>query len=173
MKMVLTGLAKTAGRVAAALLLTVACAAAAPTQGKVSLGKAELDKAVRAGMGRIQVIVFTDPDCPFCRKAEDYFNKRKDVTRYVFFKPLKMHPAAKPKVQYILSSRDKEGALREASTDAFDKGKLSQITPEGVKLQQEHEEIARENKITATPTFVINGTVVEGFDLKKLEPLLK
>lgn len=169
----LKGLGKAAGTVAAALFLTVMCAGSALAQGKVNLGKADLDKAVRVGMGRIQVIEFTDPDCAFCRKAEEYFGKRKDVTRYVFFKPLKMHPEAKPKVQFILSSKDKESALREASSDKFDKGKLSQISPEGIRLQQEHEEIARENKIKATPTFIVKGTVIEGFDLKKLEPLLK
>lgn len=133
----------------------------------------DLEKAVKVGSGRIKVIEFTDPDCPFCRKAEDYFNKRKDVTRYVFFKPLKMHPDAKAKVQYVLSSNDKKRALREVSSEGFDKKKLAQITPEGIKLQAEHEEIARINKMTATPTFIIDGKVVEGFDLKKLEPLLK
>ena len=136
-------------------------------------GTLNLDKAVRIGSGKIMVIEFTDPDCPFCRKADAYFDKRSDVTRYIFFKPLASHPASKGKVQYILSSRDKAKAYREASSESFDKNKLAQITPAGVSMQKEHEEIARANKINATPTFVIYGRIVEGFDLKKLEPLLK
>lgn len=133
----------------------------------------DLEKAVKIGDGKIRVIEFTDPDCSFCRKAEAYFQKRSDVTRYVFFKPLKMHPAAKAKVQYVLSSRDKAKAFKEVSSDSFDQKKLEQITPAGIKLQEEHEEMARANKITATPTFMVKGSVIEGLDLKKLEPLLK
>lgn len=133
----------------------------------------DLDKAVKVGTGKTMVIEFTDPDCPFCRKAEAYFQKRNDVTRYIFFIPLAKHPASKGKVQYILSASDKVKAMREVTSDDFDTKKLSQITAKGKKLQKEHEEIARANKMTSTPTFVIYGRIVEGFDLKKLEPLLK
>jgi len=39
--------------------------------------------------------------------------------------------------------------------------------------QKEHQEIARANKMTSTPTFMIYGRIIEGFDLPRLEPLLK
>jgi len=32
-----------------------------------------LDKAVKIGNGRNKVIEFTDPDCPYCRKAAAFF----------------------------------------------------------------------------------------------------
>ena len=152
----------------AVLLTTTLFATAALAQGAL-----DLDKAVKVGNGKIMVIEYTDPDCPFCRKAEAYFLKRKDVTRYIFFKPLAKHPGSKGKVQYVLSASDKAKALREVTSDDFDAKKLSHITAKGKKLQEEHEEIARANKMTSTPTFVIYGRIVEGFDLKKLEPLLK
>jgi thiol:disulfide interchange protein DsbC len=133
----------------------------------------DLDKAVKVGNGKIMVIEFTDPDCPFCRKAEAYFAGRPEVTRYIFFIPLPSHPASKGKVQYILSAADKAKAYREVLSSSFNPKKLAEITPEGVKLQKEHQEIARANKMTSTPTFMIYGRIVEGFDLKKLEPLLK
>lgn len=133
----------------------------------------DLDKAVKIGNGKTTVIEFTDPDCPFCRKAEAYFMKRADVTRYVFFIPLKTHPMSREKIQYILSAKDKAKAYHEATSDTFDKRRLSEITPAGVKLQKEHEETAKANKMNATPTFMIYGRIVEGFDLKKLEQLLK
>lgn len=133
----------------------------------------DLSKAVKIGSGKTMVIEFTDPDCPFCKKAEAYFQKRSDVTRYIFFYPLKNHPASKGKVQYILSAKDREKAYRDVTADAVDKWKLMETTPEGVALQQEHEQIAKANGINATPIFMIYGSVVRGFDLKKLEPLLK
>ncbi|GFO69538.1 hypothetical protein GMLC_31170 [Geomonas limicola] len=135
----------------------------------------DLDKAVKVGSGRIMVIEFTDPDCPFCRKAEAYFRNRSDVTRYIFFIPLSSHPASKPKVQYILSARDKARAYQEvlAGSGPLDPARLAAITPEGVRLQKEHQEIARANKMTSTPTFMIYGRIIEGLDLRRLEPLLK
>ncbi|GFO66396.1 thioredoxin fold domain-containing protein [Geomonas paludis] len=133
----------------------------------------DLSKAVKIGNGKTMVIEFTDPDCPFCKKAEAYFQRRSDVTRYIFFYPLKNHPASKGKVQYILSAKDREKAYREVTADAVDKWKLMETTPEGVALQEEHVQIAKANGINATPIFMIYGTVVRGFDLMKLEPLLK
>ena len=134
----------------------------------------DLEKAVKIGTGKIMVIEFTDPDCPYCRKAEAYFQRRAaEITRYVFFIPLSSHPDSKGKIQYVLSASDKARAYSEVISANFDKSKLAQITPEGIRLQKEHQEIARANKMTATPTFMIYGRIIEGFDLKKLEPLLK
>ena len=134
----------------------------------------DLDKAVKVGNGKTMVIEFTDPDCPFCRKAEAYFaNKSSQVTRYIFFIPLPSHPNSKGKVQYILSAKDKALAFREVLSGDFNSQKLAQITPEGIKLQKEHQDIAKANQMTSTPTFMIYGRIIEGFDLPKLEPLLK
>lgn len=135
--------------------------------------KLDLDKAVKVGSGPTMVIEFTDPDCPFCRKAESYFRNKPGVTRYIFFIPLASHPESKGKIQYILSARDKARAYQEVLTTPFDARKLAEITPEGVKLQREHQEIARANKMTSTPTFMVYGRIIEGFDLRRLEPLLK
>ena len=133
----------------------------------------DLDKAVKIGSGKTMVIEFTDPDCPFCRQAEAYFQNRTDITRYVFFIPLASHPASKGKIQYILSAKDKAKAYREVNSNRFDQSKLAEITPEGIRLQKEHQQIAKANKMDATPTFMIYGRIIEGFDLKRLEPLLK
>ena len=46
-----------------------------------------LDKAVKIGNGKNKVIEFTDPDCPYCRKAAAFFKGRDDVTLYVFLLP--------------------------------------------------------------------------------------
>ena len=133
----------------------------------------DLSKAVKVGSGPTMVIEFTDPDCPFCRKAELYFRGKPNVTRYIFFIPLASHPASKGKIQYILSAKDKAQAYQEVQGN-FDPRKLAaETTPEGIKLQKEHQEIAKLNKMTSTPTFMIYGRIIEGFDLKRLEPLLK
>jgi protein-disulfide isomerase len=45
-------------------------------------------------------------------------------------------------------------------------------TPEGVKLQEEQVEIAKKQKVDSTPTFIINGRIIVGFDQKKIEEAL-
>ncbi|MBJ6727940.1 thioredoxin fold domain-containing protein [Geomesophilobacter sediminis] len=132
----------------------------------------DLNKAVKVGTGKTMVIEFTDPDCPYCRKAEAFFRGRPDVTRYIFFLPLKNHPNSKPKVQYVLSARDKAKAYLELPIGPLDAHRMAEITPEGIKLQEEHHKIAKENKMNSTPSFLIYGRIIEGFDLRKLTEAL-
>jgi thiol:disulfide interchange protein DsbC len=46
------------------------------------------------------------------------------------------------------------------------------ITPAGIKLQEEQHDIAKKNKVISTPTFMLFGRVIEGFDQKKIEEAL-
>lgn len=136
---------------------------------------AEIDysKAITIGSGPKVVVEFTDPDCPFCRKASTYFEGRSDVTRHVFFYPLARHPKARDKVQFILSMPDKAKAYHDVMSGKMDSVPLLGTTPEGVRLQEQQLEIAKRSKVGATPTFMINGRVIEGFDLKKIEEALR
>ena len=45
-------------------------------------------------------------------------------------------------------------------------------TPEGVKLLEQQKETAKRAKVASTPTFIINGRIIEGFDLKRIEEAL-
>jgi thiol:disulfide interchange protein DsbC len=131
-------------------------------------------KSITIGSGAKTVFEFTDPDCPYCRKASKYFEGRSDVTRHVFFYPLPRHPKAKDKAQYILSQddRDRSVAYREVMSGKMDAVQTFVTTPRGVKLQQEQFDIAKKLKIDSTPTFIINGRIIVGFDLKKIEEAL-
>lgn len=131
-----------------------------------------LDKAVKIGEGKKVVIEFTDPDCPYCRKASEYFTKRTDVTRYVFFAPL-AHPAAITKIEYILGAANK--------AEAYDAMMVGQEIPTSAKpateavkaLAQEHLAMARKVGVQGTPTFFVKGQQVIGADSQKLDELLK
>ena len=134
----------------------------------------DLSKALVIGNGPKKVIEFTDPDCPFCRKASAYFHNRRDITRYVFFNPLAMHPNARHKAQYILSGHDKGKLYHEVMSGMVDRidAKNLPVTAAGVKLQEDQQAIAQKTGIDSTPTFMIMGRIVEGFDLPKIEELL-
>lgn len=133
----------------------------------------DLSKSITIGSGPKTVIEFTDPDCPFCRKASKYFDGRSDVTRHVFFYPLPRHPKAKEKAQYVLSQMDRASAYHTVMLGKMDAvQKFEGITPRGIKLQEEQLEITKKHKVDSTPTFMIDGRIIVGFDQKKIEEAL-
>jgi len=130
-----------------------------------------LEKGVKIGSGKHTVIEFTDPDCPYCRKASELLRKRQDVTRYVFFAPF-AHPAAITKIHHILNSKNKAAAYEEMMKGG--NPPPGAVYSEAVKsLAQEHIALARKAGVQGTPTFFINGQEVVGADEKKIEELLK
>jgi thiol:disulfide interchange protein DsbC len=132
----------------------------------------EFIKAITIGSGPKTVVEFTDPDCPYCRKASKYFEGRSDVTRHIFFYPLPTHPKAKEKIQYVLSQQDKAKAYHMVMSGTLDRRPKLETNSRGIKLQEEQLEIARKHNIDSTPTFLINGRIIEGFDQKKIEDAL-
>lgn len=150
------------------ILIVLICGYSSPA----AAGDLEIGKAIQIGSGPRTVVEFTDPDCPFCRKASKYFEARPDVTRYVFFNPLARHPRAKEKTRFILSMQDKARAYHDVMSGKMDSVPVLASTPEGIRLQEEHHEIAKRNKVSSTPTFMINGRIIEGFDQKKIEDAL-
>jgi thiol:disulfide interchange protein DsbC len=130
-----------------------------------------LDKAVMTGNGKTVVIEFTDPDCPYCRKAYDFFKARTDVTIYTFFSPF-AHPGAISKVWYMLNADDKAKAYREVFEGNSAGQPAAGYSDSVKKLAQEHLDLARSVGVSGTPTFFINGKQVVGADFQKIEKLL-
>lgn len=131
-----------------------------------------LEKAVKIGTGKTTVIEFTDPDCPFCKKASEYFKGKADVTRYVFFAPL-AHPAAITKIYYVLNAADKAKAYAEVMEGKVTPPANATYSDAIKELAQEHLALAKMVGVQGTPTFYINGTEVVGADIPQFERLLK
>lgn len=131
-----------------------------------------LDKAVKIGSGKNVVIEFTDPDCPYCKKASEFLKTKSDiVTRYIFFAPF-AHPAAIEKVHYILNAADKAKAYKEMMEQNM--SVPAPVENQEVKaLAQEHIALARKMGVQGTPTFFINGKMVVGANIQEMEQLLK
>jgi thiol:disulfide interchange protein DsbC len=153
-------------------ILFLLLAAVAVISRPAAAAEIDFSKAVQIGSGSKTVVEFTDPDCPFCRKASQYFEGRPDVTRYVFFKPLARHPRAKEKARFILSMPDKAKAYHDVMSGRIDSVPVLASSPEGIRLQEEQLEIAKRAKVESTPTFIIYGRIIEGFDLKRIEEAL-
>ena len=132
----------------------------------------DLDKALRIGTGKTTVIEFTDPDCPYCRKAYQYFLTRPDVTLYIYFNPLSSHQNARQKAQYILSSDDRERAYAEVMSGLYDSVPPAGSSEKGKKLLEEQMAIAKKMGVTEVPVFMVFGRIVKGFDPRKIEAVL-
>jgi thiol:disulfide interchange protein DsbC len=143
---------------------------------EVTIRKAKdlpLNKAVKTGNGKHIVIEFSDPDCPFCRKAARFFESRTDVTKYTFFTTLPMHTDAPNKVRYILCQKDPGKAFNEVMNGKIDGQKYQTCTNAEVDdLIKIHKSEGAMLSVSSTPFFIIDGKVVNGADISKIEKLL-
>ena len=132
-----------------------------------------LDKALKIGNGPKKVIEFTDPDCPYCRKVDSFLSKRTDVTRYVYFVPLRrIHPDAEKKARYILSQPDRDKAFHDVFEGVLDRKPIS-ITDDAQQHQlEEMEKIAAGLGVRGTPALWIDGAHVNGADIQRITGLL-
>jgi thiol:disulfide interchange protein DsbC len=81
---------------------------------KVDFDALPLDKAIKVvrGNGSRKMVVFSDPDCPYCKKLErEGLSSLTDVTIYTFLYPLEgLHPDAASKAKAIWCSQDRAKA---------------------------------------------------------------
>ena len=133
----------------------------------------DLKKAIKVGNGKNIVVEVTDPDCPYCRKMHSYWDSRKDVTRYIFFKPLDIHPDSLKKATYILAAQDTEKALFEVYSGQLD-GKrqiLDKKYDDNGRLNAQ-KAVAEKLQVNATPSFWVNGKYVSGANIPLIEKYL-
>jgi len=78
-----------------------------------------LDKAIVSGdADGLEVAVFTDPDCPYCRQLEQNLKGIKGVKIYTFLMPLtQLHPDASRKAEAIWCAKDRHAALTQVMVD--------------------------------------------------------
>lgn len=138
---------------------------------KVDFSKIPLDEALhlKFGKGGKKLVMVSDPDCPFCKRAHEYL-KTKNVDLYVFLFPLDIHPNAYKKSVKILCSKDKAKAYDEALSGRDINTKECK---EGENLLKKHILVGQILGVRGTPLFVKeNGEKIEGFVVSELEEYL-
>lgn len=115
------------------------------------------------GAGNRRIAIFTDPDCPFCKRLEqDTIAKLKDVVVYEFLFPLPIHENGMIDSRKILCSQNPEVTF--ASWMILSK-KLPEKTSchnatKLIKIQEVGNDIVG---IEATPTIILpNGQIISG-----------
>jgi len=85
---------------------------------------------IKQGTGEHKIALFSDPDCPYCRKVEPELAKLENVTIYVFMTPLPNHPDARRKVEAVwCAKKEQASSWREMMLENKDPGKRACDNP--------------------------------------------
>lgn len=116
------------------------------------------------GTGERKIAIFTDPDCPFCKRLEtDTIPKLKNVTIYYFLFPLtSIHANAAIDSKKILCSENPDRAYLQWMTDSKALGNKTECA--NAKVLTQMQEVGKKViQVEATPTIVLeNGNIVAG-----------
>lgn len=132
------------------------------TLNKIDVKDLPLDQAIKhvKGDGSRVMYVFSDPDCPYCKKLEQNMTSVNNVTVYTFLYPLKnLHPNAEKIAQQIWCSS--------TPYDAWEDYMILSKAPETLATCDnpiaQNLELGRKLNISGTPTiFFKDGSRVAG-----------
>lgn len=121
---------------------------------RVDFSSLPLDQAVKVvrGNGSRKLVVFSDPDCPFCKRLEQReLAGITDITVYTFLYPLEqLHPDAAEKAKAIWCSADRAKSWMDwVLKNQLVKGTTSCDTPLESLAQ-----LGRKLGVTSTPTLI-------------------
>ena len=120
-----------------------------------------LDQAVKVvkGEGKRKLAVFSDPDCPYCRKLEQELAKLDNVTIYNFIYPLPMHADAGRKGRLVWCSADPA----QAWLDLMLKGKLPEGKDDCANPIEANLALGQKLNVQGTPAIILsNGKRLPG-----------
>lgn len=115
------------------------------------------------GTGENHIAVFTDPDCPFCKRLEvETLSKLNNVTIYYFLFPLAIHPNAADHSRRIICSENPESSMYAfMAKDAKLSKNNSCPNAKNLEIMQNIGESVVQ--INSTPTIILpNGRIVSG-----------
>ncbi|OAM51411.1 thiol:disulfide interchange protein [Methylovorus sp. MM2] len=121
---------------------------------KVDFSSLPLDQAIKVvkGSGARKLVVFSDPDCPYCKRLEQKeLVGMTDVTIYTFLYPLEqLHPDSANKSRAIWCSADRSVAWQ----DWILNGQLPKVAVTCDTPVEKTAELAKKLGITSTPTLI-------------------
>lgn len=129
-----------------------------------------LDAAVKTvrGSGKRVLAVFSDPNCPYCKKFEKDLAKVDNVTIYTFLYPI-LSPDSHDKSKGVWCSADKSKAW----SDLMLNGTVPAVARCDTPIEK-NLELGRKYRVSGTPTlFFANGERVPGaIQQEQLEKML-
>jgi len=134
------------------------------------LSSIDYSKAIKVGNGEVEIIEFTDVECPYCLKAEGFFDDSL-VTRYIYLSPMNPNNTISiDKSIHILCSDNKTNAYRDILSGSITELKTC---AKGEQLLNEHLEYASASSVRGTPHFIFpaDKSTIIGADPKILDKI--
>ena len=129
---------------------------------KVNFSELPLKDAIKEvrGKGQRKLVVFSDPDCPYCKKLERDLPRLDNVTIYTFPFPLEgLHPDAPQKAKSIWCSAKRQSAWH----DYLVSNKQPIASPDCENPIDRNIQLGQKLGINGTPTLVAeDGRVMPG-----------
>ena len=119
-----------------------------------------LDRAIvySKGNGSRKLAVFSDPDCPFCKRLESELAGLNDITVYTFLYPIaELHPDAPRKANAIWCSKDPARAWQDLMLLEREPVVASDAKPGCAAPLKEVDALARKFRISGTPGLIFEG----------------
>lgn len=145
---------------------------------KASIKNRQLEKLARLpepalilnkGNGYRKIIEFTDPDCPHCRKANEFLSSHSvQLERHIYF-DTRLHPNANAKIIHILCAADPTIEFQKVYSDSVTKLNHCDFS---AKAAAQLEKTSIEMAVSGTPTFFIGENLIRGFDRQRLDDYL-
>ncbi len=139
---------------------------------RIDWASLHLDKAIVSGPENgLKMAVFTDPDCPYCKRLEETLGNIDGLRVYTFLFPLtQLHPNAYAKSESIWCAKDRHQAM----IDTMMKGKVLPKATCKTPLA-DIQQLAAKLKVQGTPTiFAEDGRkFIGGMPLKQIKAWLK
>jgi thiol:disulfide interchange protein DsbC len=141
---------------------------------RVAWDQLPLDLAIKKvkGNGARKLAIFSDADCPYCKRLESEMKTLDNVTIYTFLFPIaQLHPDAARKSALIWCAPDRAKAWDEW----FASGKLPNNKGDCATPIAKTAQLGQKYRVNATPTLVFaDGSMVPGaLPLDQLESELK
>lgn len=124
------------------------------------------------GQGERKLFIFSDPDCPYCRRLEDELPKLDNVTIYTFLYPIgELHPQAGEKARRVWCTDDRAAAWEALMRQ----GRVPERVTDCQDPIARNVELAKQLGIEATPTLILeDGTLLPGYrTASELEAMLE
>lgn len=127
----------------------------------------DLSNTLKVGNGKKHMVIFIDPDCPYCQQLEAYLKTKLDkITVHYVFVPLPMHPNAADHTRQILCSSNPAEAIFDLMVNHKDILNGSEACQDKAnKTMKSNDDLAKANGVNSVP-YAITDTnkVIGGFN---------
>ena len=140
---------------------------------KVNFGALPFDQAIKIvkGDGKRKMVVFSDPDCPFCKKLEKEMEGINNVTIYTFLFPIaSLHPNAGERAKAVWCAPDRAKAWTDLMLKGIEPKNGAACDTPLAKIA----ELGKKLRVNGTPAIIFaDGRMVPGaVPADQLEKLL-